>query len=235
MTLSIPTYFNGISAIFCMILGIFFGIYFFYLYSKKKKSLMPWIAITAIGMGFLYFGPAASFISLLITGTNLSTNLYGWFSYTSAGIAGFTGMYAGFSIFNPERKKLIMWIYGVLGIVLLISLYAFPSVMFESFPPNPGELRDISLQNVVLVIIAFEILSFVFIQGVGFLRLYRRIKDKGEKKHSLMLGIGWIIFAIAGTIDAMVPGTIIHFIVIARILMATAFILIYLGFAPPKA
>ena len=234
MVVSVATYLNGISALVCWGLGVFFGFYFLYLYSKMKKPLMPWIAITAFGGGFLYFGPVASFFSLIFTGNNLTPILYGWFSYTTPAIDTFTGMYAGFSIFNPERKKLIMWIYGILGIVLLISLYAFPSVMIESFPPNPGELLDINLRNVVLVIIAIDILSFVFILSVGFFKLSRKIKKPDEKRHALMLGIGWILFAIAGTIDAMVPVIYIHWIVFARVLMSIASITIFTGFSPPK-
>lgn len=200
-----------------------------------KKPLMPWIAITAFGGGFLYLGPTSSFISILLTGSNLSPTLYGLLSYTTPSIATFTGMYAGFSIFNPNRKKLVAIIYAIAGVVYLLSLYLFPTLMIYAKPPAPGELLDITLENVVLVLTGFFIISLLVILSIGFFKLSRRIKDPEEKKHSLMLGIGWILFAIAATTDAIVPVGLIHLIVIARVLMAISLFLIFTGFAPPKS
>lgn len=232
MVLSTSTYLNGFSAIVCMSIGIIYGIYFIYLYMHMKKSSMSWIIITSFAAGFLYFGNVVSFFSLILTGNNLTATLYGLFSYTSVAILAFTGIYTCISIPNAERKTLVLLLYGIIGVVYLISLYVFPNRMISGNNPAAGELLVISLNSLASDILkiytgTFFLLSFNFIW-------FSRKEESEKKKHMLMLGFGWFLLMIAYLLEIFFAESNYDLIVIDRIVMAISFVLMFTGFSPPK-
>lgn len=215
-------------------LGMGFGTWFLVLYRQQRKPLMPFIAVTAFTGAGIYLGPGISFLSLLVTGENISGLLYAYLSYTSPPVATVCGIYVGFSIFDPDHKNQVTGLYSVIAAVFLGLLFALPDAMIEVSTGSPGELLDVTMQSVALVLMGFFIFSLIFLLGGGFYRLSRKMTGTTERKHAQFLTAGWILFAVAGIMDAMVPPTLFQLMVVARGMMAVAFVLIFRGFSPPK-
>ncbi|MHA1730721.1 MAG: hypothetical protein ACTSU5_02205 [Promethearchaeota archaeon] len=234
MSLPLTTILNGSSALACVTVGFAFGAWFVVLYARQKKPLMPLVAVTAFAAGCIFLGPAVSFLHLAATGRNISSNLYGLLSYTSPPIATTCSMYVGFAVFSPERKGLVLKVYAAISVVYEVILYAFTSQMVAAVSVGEGELLDVSLQSAILVLIAFFILSLVFILARGFYKLHGRLPEGPDRRHAAYLTIGWVLFAVAGTMDAIVPAEFIHLIVVARGMMIVGYSLVFLGFSPPR-
>lgn len=233
MPLQLSAILNGVSALACLVVGVAFGIRFVLLYSEHRKPLMPFIALTATTAGLLFLGTVTSFFSLVFTGANIDPQLYGVLSYVSAPISATSALYVGYSIFDPDHKRLVLYLYGAVSVVCEVALLGFPDMMVSGSTPGPGELTDVSLESLVLGIIGFFIVSLLFILPRGFLVLRKKLEG-AERQHATYLVFGWVTFAIAAVLDAMVPTVYVQLIVVARVLMVVGFTLIFTGFAPPK-
>lgn len=234
MALSPLSYLNGISGTIILLIGFFYGISFLVLYQKKKKSLLPIVSLLGFCAGLIFLGTTANFFTLLLTGENLSVNTYGLLSYTIIPVSTLIALYLGFHIFNPERKKIVTIVYSILLIIYWICLFFFTDAMFIENIHTESELLDISLNSVVLYLTLFYILSLLFVLSANFFILSGKMKradpDSTAVKYLYFLGVGWALFASSSILDAIAPPTNAILIVLARILMITAYILIFQGF-----
>jgi hypothetical protein len=223
-------YFNGISGVINVLLGISTGFYFLFKYAKTKKGLLPLVGLLMICLGSFYLGPTTSFIYLLF-GSNIPGTTYAYLSYSSTPMAMILAMILGFNIFKNEWRFQTLWGTVPIAIAYWIFFYAFPDISFLS-TENPGELVDISFIGVLLVLNAIYILGAVGVLGGGFLVLSYRIRGTPEFKKAIALGIGWVFFGVSGALDALLSEQIPIMIAPARALMLAAYILIFLGFRP---
>jgi hypothetical protein len=235
--MEILDYFNGITAIINVLLGLSTGLYFFAKYGQTKKALLPLVGFMMILLGSFYLGPATSFVHLIF-GANIQGNAYAYLSYTSTPLAMAFAMILGFNIFKNEWRYKTLWFTIPIGIAYWVLLYVFPDISFsialsDPLAPEFTELlQDISFDGILLGINAAYILGAVAVLGGGFLALTSKIRGSPELKKALALGIGWILFGLSGAIDALLSERIPFMIAPARAMMLTAYILIYLGFRP---
>ena len=230
MALPLETYLNGISAFCVLITGFYFGIRFILHYIKLKKSLLPLIAGMGFGMGLLYLGPTTAFFYLLFMNGNISGILYLFLSYFTLPLTLTLAMYLGFDIFKPSWKKAIMIIFGIFTVIWWLSFIFLPDMVFEPTSPIGGELIDVSfVLPIGLPMIGLSLLSVLLILGGGFLSIAKKIEDKEKRKKSIFLGIGWSLFTIAGILDTFIAPDLVA---LARLVMLTGYILIFLGFSP---
>ncbi len=227
MVLPLSTYLNGISACAVAIVAGYMGVSFLLKYHREHKNLMPYVSILGFSFVGLYLGPLVTFWSLVFTGQNIDTLLYGQLSYVTAPIAILNGMWLGFSIFNPEKRKIAMYVFSIAAIVFYIALFGFPGDMMVSDAPAEGQMLDISLKSVVLVLLLFDIISVVLILDRGFYKLSRQITGV-DRKRAINLFWGFIFFAIAGSLETVIAT---DFVVIARIIMMLFIVFVYMGFS----
>lgn len=231
MDLAVTTYLNGISACVVFALGLLVAVRFSLLYADRKKSLMPLVILLGISAASFYLGPVVSFFSLLATGVNIPGVLYAWLSYSFVPVAVANAMYFGFTIFKPEWRKPVLWVYAVTGVMYWVALWGFPTLMIEAPAPLPGELVDVSFQSVVLGILVFDILSIVTILAGGFHKLRTRVKSEVERRKASFLCAGWILFGFSAVIEVTAPSQLI---VVARVVMAVAGYCLYMGVLPAR-
>ena len=139
-------------------------------------------------------------------------------------------MYLGAELILPEKKKLIFWIYLVLGIIfeLILFLDLLDSITYE-IPLNPGEdlINDnLVFESIAGILVLVFLLSILIFDGVGF--LVKSIQSTGViKKNFLLLSLGAFIYIIGGILDGLFsPGITLIFI---RSAMALSALLFYLG------
>ncbi len=232
MVLDFSTYLNGISGIAVAIVAGFVGVRFILNYRREHKKLMPYVSIVGFSFVGLYLGPIVTFWSLVFTGVNIDPVLYGQLSYMVAPVAIINAMWLGFSIFNPEKRKLAVEVFLIAGVIFYIAILGFPADMIQpdaaiSVLNAEGRMLDISLKSVVFAILAFDILAVIFILAGGF--YYLRPKISGiDRQRATYLCWGFLCFGIAGLLETAIAT---DYVVIARIIMITFLVLIYLGFS----
>ncbi len=217
---------NGLSALTVLILGIVTFVRVLFKYFHERKNLLPFAGLLGVVVGFFYLGPVTTFFSLLFTQTNIGYTTYGLLSYSHVPFAIMDAMWLGFSIFNPDRKKLAVSLFAASGVVYYIALIGWTGYMFLPGFNLEGEMLDIQLASVVEYMVIGYIACVVFILAVNFYTL--RPKLAGDNRRwATYLTLGFFLFAIAGILDTVLSS---EFIVVVRIIMALAVIYIYKGF-----
>ncbi len=220
------SYLNGLSAIIVLSLGIITFIRIMIKWSHERKKLLPFAGILGIVVGFFYLGPTTTFFSLLFTETNISYNTYRLLSYSHVPFAIMDAMWLGFSIFNPDRRKLAISLFAASGVFYYVALFGWTPDMFLKGVSNDPEMLDIQLASVVEFMVIGYIVSVVLILAINFYKI--RPKLTGDmRRWATYLTIGFFLFAIAGVLDTVLSSEII---VAARIIMALSMIYIYKGF-----
>lgn len=223
---------EGLTASSVILVGIILGLISIFKGRKLKAKLLTVLGLAIFFIGFLYLGPTTDFLTVIITGSNINSviwglGIYGILSYLWIAPALVLAMYIGGELLTPKRKWIIVIIYLVLGIVFEYFLWFNTSETFV-IDLLPGEIIDSSFVTLypTFLLMAFFILSILIFNGMGF--LIKGIKSTGVlRKKFLLLGIGFIIFSVAGAGDSLVnPGI---GLVIVRLAMISSIILMYLG------
>ncbi|MBY8992516.1 MAG: hypothetical protein KGD58_17355 [Candidatus Lokiarchaeota archaeon] len=224
---------EGLTASSVISVGIILGLISILKARKLKAKLLTVLGLSIFFIGFLYLGPASDFLMVIITGSNLYSEIwglgiYGILSYLWIAPALVLAMYIGGELLIPKRKWILVIFYLVLGIIFEYFLWFHTSETFVIPPPPSGEIIDSSFVTLypTFLLMALFILSILIFHGMGF--LIKAMKSTGVlRKKFLLLGFGFIIFAFAGAGDALVdPGILL---VIVRLAMITSIILMYLG------
>ncbi|MHA1612519.1 MAG: hypothetical protein ACTSYU_10745, partial [Promethearchaeota archaeon] len=120
------------------------------------------------------------------------------------------------------------------SIVFWILMFGFTDQQFTTEPVGADELLDVSHSGGALVIVAITLLSVLILDSGGFFMLARKLKKKDfpkkDVRKSAMIGLGWFIFVVVGTMDSLIPPQSVGFVITIRVIMLVAFNLIYLGF-----
>ncbi len=231
--MNVFSYLNGISALTVLVLGIITFIRVMIKYLHEGKKLLPYAGILGVVVGFFYFGPTITFLSLIFTQTNITNTTYGLLSYSHVPFAIMDAMWLGFSIFNPDRRKLAVSLFAASGVVYYISLFGWTDMMFTyglgydlaCVPPN-CEMLDIQLASVIEFMVIGYIACVVIILAINFYKIRPKLTSD-MRRWATYLTVGFSLFAIAGILDTVLSG---EFIVLARVIMAFAVIYIYKGF-----
>jgi len=224
---------EGLTAASVISVGIILGLISIFKARKLKAKLLTVLGLAIFFIGFLYLGPATDFLMVIITGSNVNSEIwglgiYGILSYLWIAPALVCAMYIGGELLIPKRKWILVIIYLVLGVVFEYFLWFQTDKTFNIPPPPLGEIIDSSFVTLypTFLLMALFIVSILIFHGMGF--LIKAIKSTGVlRKKFLLLGFGFIVFSIAGAGDALVdPGI---GLVIVRLAMITSIILMYLG------
>ncbi len=229
---SMTFWLEGLTASSVITVGIILGLISIIKGRKLKAKLLTVLGLAIFFIGFLYLGPATDFLTVIITESNITSDIWGYgfygiLSYLWIAPALVLAMYIGGELLIPKKKWIIVIIYLVLGIIFEYFLFFQTDNTFD-IDLVPGEIIDSSFVTLypTFLLMAFFILSILIFHGIGFLT--KAIKSTGVlRKKFLLLGIGFIIFSVAGAGDALVnPGI---GLVIVRLAMISSIILMYLG------
>ncbi len=202
------------------------------LYKAKKYNVRLLIsgALTMIFVGFLWLGPTVDFLSLLITGKNLTPiYIYGLLSYMWVAPAIFCAMYFGAELNFPKKKWYIVGFYTVLAIIFEFFLWFDTANVFNITLNNPGQdVIDARFKRTHInyyIIAFFLVSSFVFVV-IPF--IIKAIKSSGIiRKKFTFLATGYAIFVVAGTVDSLfAPGVVVFS---GRLAMMSFPLWMYLG------
>ncbi len=237
MALDIWAFLIGISETVLVLLGFFYFFKFFRDYAKYKKKLTPLLAILALSLGSMHLGGSVAFFMKLIANQDLTYIAYGFLTFIPLPIGLTLAVFIGSEVFQPKLKWIMVGAHAALGITLLVALIGWPEIQLEELPATPETLVDANVQHIVGTIFTAYLISTVLALGFNFLQIRSKMNDTEiiMKKKSLVLGLGWILWAVAeffakGQFDfipvqmAILPNTVIF----------TALIMIFLGFAPLK-
>ncbi len=223
---------EGLTASSVISVGIILGLISIIKGRKLKAKLLTVLGLAIFFIGFLYLGPTTDFLTVILTGSNITSEfwglgIYGILSYLWIAPALIMAMYIGGELIIPKRKWILVITYMVLGIVFEYFLWFQTDNTFV-IDLVPGEIIDSSFVTLypTFLLMALFILSILIFHGIGF--LIKAIKSTGVlRKKFLLLGIGFIIFSIAGAGDSLVnPGI---GLVIVRTAMISSIVLMYLG------
>jgi hypothetical protein len=140
-------------------------------------------------------------------------------------------MWLGFSIFNPDRKKIVTGIFLLTIIPFYIFLFGFPSTQVVTNTIQPGDMIDIAFSPtipVLLGLMGLYIVAAVFVLGGGFLSLQRRISGV-DRRRAIFVAIGLFCFGAGGSFEVLIAS---DYVVVARILIIIFLIFSYLGYRP---
>ena len=234
VSLTLVGWINGLSASGLVIFGVALGLFVIYKAKKTNAKLLYLVGSTIIFVGLGWLGNLVDFFTILATGSNMSNpEIYiilsmVWFPFTA-----FSAVYVGAKLLIPEKKKFVIPIYVVLGVIFELFLFLDTRGSFELVVPSPrgSELIDESmvLTSPLGIIFIFLILSIVVFWCIGF--FIKALQSSGEiRMNFLIMSIGTLLFAIFGFLDTLgglFPGIIL---VLFRIGILSSMLIIYLGF-----
>ena len=208
------------------------GLFFVYKAKKNDAKLLQYLGFTYFFAGLIYFGDFFDFITILITGTNVdnSTGFIGIINWMWFPGVILCAMYLGADLMVPNKKKLLMIIYLILGIVFeLFLLFDTANSITYTYPSVAGEdlINDNMVEDSIMFFLTlFFLLSIIIFLGFGF--LIKAIQSKGDiRKKFIYLSIGAFVYTIGGIMDGLFsPGIILIFI---RSAMIGSSALFYLG------
>ncbi|MHA1255098.1 MAG: hypothetical protein ACTSPS_05795 [Promethearchaeota archaeon] len=222
-------YLDGITASLILLSATIFGLLSFYHAKKLNARLLSVAGLTMVFVGLLWLGPFVDLISLLTTGKNLSFFMYSILSYMWVVPALICAMYLGSELMMPEKKKVIVGIFIVLGIIFEYFIFFDNANAFTFTLANPGEdtidASFVRTRPAGFLILVFLIFALIFL-GIGFAIKAKQATGDLRKKFAY-LSLGFIIFVVCGALDSIIPtGVAIGF---SRGVMCTFALWMYLG------
>ena len=223
-------YLDGLTATGIILSSVIFGLLSFHSARKLEAKLLAVAGVMMILIGLFWLGPFIDFLSIMVTGKNIHPiQVYGWLSYVWVAPAIIVAMYLGSELLVPEKKKIIIAIYAILGIIFELLIFLDVHGTFTFTLNNPGQdTIDSSFNRTSLtywLIIFFLISTFIFM-GIGFAIKAKQATGEIRKKFTF-LSLGFIVFVVCGAIDSILPlGVAIGF---SRAIMMTFALWMYLG------
>lgn len=237
MALSNLGWIDGITGSAVVILGLVFGVYFFYQGQKKKAKLLKLLAFVVIFAGLLYLGVLLDFASILTTGKNFpnNTNQVPLSSYIWFAPAMILAIYIAVSIQYPEKVWYAVVPYIVLGAIfdiwiLLDPLGSFYSGFYDKSTPRLIDY-NINLSSHAGRYLVIMLLPVILTFGVGL--IYQSSKTTGMlKKKFVFLAMGAFCYGIAGVFEGFAKLGVV--VIIVRTVYLTSLWLMYYGLKPLK-
>jgi len=201
---------NGLSAFGVLLINSINGIYVYYKSKKLDAKLLSYAALVILCMGFLWLAPTIDFLTILITENNLNPYwVYPILSYMWVAPAIIFSMYIGTELLIPDKKRYVLSIYVILGVIFEIVLFLFPAESFIVTIPNPSGSNIIDTSHVygsiTFILIAIFLGSGFVFDGIGFLTKMFKAKEKIVKKKFLYMSIGFILFTLVAVFDSLIP------------------------------
>ncbi|MFX1356497.1 MAG: hypothetical protein ACFFA8_04360 [Promethearchaeota archaeon] len=231
---------SGLSALINVFIGFFFGTIVLIRSIKTRQRLIfnfflcivftlsPWYPS---GFGYLYWS---------ITNNLLPYQVYILLGNLFIPIAILAWINVYMTTYKPERKKIVLLLYGIFSIGFEIYIFSFlffaPGAPIETILGVFTDIHnpiDIDYKGFVLIYLGVSIIT-ACMTGIHF--AIKSIKEKVDKSivwKGRFLFVAFLCFGVAAIFDAIIEMTPLLLLVI-RIILATNTFLFYLGFILPK-
>ena len=218
--LSLNGMLNGLTASLVVVFATVFSIIFMIKAIKMDTKILKYGALMGLFAGLLWIGPMCDFISLFLTDNHIDNSYqqYGILSYMWVAPSLFCSIYVGAEtmITDQKRKKMILIIYGILGVLFEVVLFTTSDSTF-TFMVIEGDLIDAQFVyfSPAFILIAFFLISVVWLGGIGTLR--KAIKSTGNvRKNFLYLSLALNLFVVVAVFDAFLPAGVMGMLYIVR-------------------
>ncbi len=231
MSLSPLDTLNGVFSLIFVAISLLIGFIILSRYFKYKEKIYLLVSITWILISEPWWPSTISFLIALINSVGLSPGIYFLVGNIFIPFAIVMWLLAFTEFLYSEKRKLILSIFAVIGIIFEILFFIF---LFLN-PALIGELNgpvDVNYKSFIMVFLIL-FLSIVVITGFLFANLSLKSKDPEVKLKGKLLIIAYIAFSVGALLDASVPLNELTIIFIRLILIVSA-ICWYGGFILPK-
>ena len=225
---------NGFSASGLVIFGVALGLFIIYKAKKTNAKLLYFVGFTILFLGLGWLGNLVDFIILISTGSNINNpEMYIILSMVWFPLATLSAVYVGSELLMPEKKRYIVIIYVVLGVIFEFFLFLDTRGSFTFVYPSPrgSDLIDESMvfTSPLGIIFLFLSITVIVVWGLGF--SIKAFQSSGTiRKNFLLMSIGSFLFFTFGILDTfggLFPSIIL---VLIRIGILSSFWIIYFGF-----
>jgi len=227
---------NGIVASVCFIFAFILGIGIIYQGRKSGAKLLSYMGVSIFFSAFFWIIACFDFFSILFFGINLTlpTHLMGIITFFFSPLITIISMYIGGELLIPEKKKIILLLFLILGFIFELIIFLNPNDTFYiSIPIISG--TDIIYvyfnSNNFVIILLYFIFSFSGFIFLGFGYFIKSIHSKAViKKKFFFLSLGYFLFLGFPLIRSLIlrVGFIIP-IYYVRIGMVSSFFFFYYG------
>ncbi|MEJ2249521.1 MAG: hypothetical protein P8Y97_07665, partial [Candidatus Lokiarchaeota archaeon] len=210
MNIHINGILNGSSALGVLIINAIIGVYILIKAYKLGAKLLKYAGFMIILIGLLWSGPSVDFLLILFTGTNITpTWIYAIISYIWVAPAILLAILIGSELIAPKRKKIIISLVIIVGIVFEVGLIFFPfdGLSFNYTLPTPlgSNIIDTSLNYDFFTFYALAIILIFVVIFNGFGSIKKALDSTGILKRKFTyLALAFIIFPIAAVFDTLV-------------------------------
>jgi len=236
MSLNQLEFIQGSFTLAFVLISILIGVTFLIKYFRGKVNEFLLVGITWMGIVSPYYPDAINFVLILWTGDQLPIIIYFFLANALIPPIHITWMLAFTNLFYKEHQKLIVILFAILAAVFEILFLAFlftnPSLIGTQVGPFYTDW-----ELFVVVYLVFSIIVFL-VTGLMFAKFYFKSLAKEVNLKGYFLIVAFISFTVGTSLDAFLIGTFIPvsglILAIARIILITASLEFYIGFAMPS-
>ncbi len=204
-------------------MGLFISIWIiglFCIYQSRKTSakLLFQLGLATVSGALIYLGAVIDVLAILLTGNNSPFDpraqipgtfiCWGWvLDWMWVAPAYILGIYVGITLLTPKRKRYIVPVTLVLGVIFEASLFFdYKGSIVDEYPVSPGENvieGTLMVGSLAFIVIFIFTLSFLII---AFGLLIKSIQSTGVlRKKYLIFSLGFFFITIGGLSEQLVP------------------------------
>lgn len=231
MSLSPIDTLNGIFSLIFVAISLFVGFVILSRYFKYKERIYLMVGATWILISEPWWPSSVSFLVALSNGVGIPPQAYFIIGNILVPLAIVFWLLAFTEFLYSEKRKLILSIFAIIGVVFEILFFSF---LFLN-PDLIGDLSgpvNVNYKSFIMVFLIIFLL-IVVITGFLFANLSLKSKDPEVKLKGKLLIIAYISFSVGALLDSSVPFNEATIIIIRLILILSA-ICWYGGFILPK-
>ena len=222
---------NGVFSLIFVAISLFVGFVILSRYFKYKEKIYLMVGLTWLFISEPWWPSSISFLVALSNGVGIPAGLYFLIGNLFVPFAIIMWLLAFTEFLYSEKRKLILSIFAVIGVVFEILFFIF---LFSN-QGLIGELNgpvDVNYKSFIMVFLII-FLAIVVITGFLFANLSLKSKDPEVNLKGKLLIIAYISFSVGALLDASIPFSEATIIIIRLILILSA-ICWYGGFILPK-
>ena len=231
MSLSPIDTLNGIFSLIFVAISLFVGFVILSRYFKYKERIYLMVGATWILISEPWWPSSVSFLVALSNGVGIPPQAYFLIGNILVPLAIVFWLLAFTEFLYSEKRKLILSIFAIIGVVFEILFFSF---LFLN-PDLIGDLSgpvNVNYKSFIMVFLIIFLL-IVVITGFLFANLSLKSKDPEVKLKGKLLIIAYISFSVGALLDSSVPFNEATILIIRLILILSA-ICWYGGFILPK-
>ena len=231
MAIDTLSFINGLFSLMFVIINTIIGLRIAYTHHKVKRPIFLYMGFAWVGMGAPWWSSSVSFLFAVFTGSGLTFVVYVLIFLSFSPFIMIFFALALCELKYPDRKKIALIIFGILGI--FIEIYLFYTI-FLGNPADIGTLHgivDVEYKGLIRYWLIFDVIIVLII---GMLIAHDSlVSDNPEiKLKGRFLLIAFILWGIGAILDGFLQVTV-PVLIFTRILLITSAIMFYFGFIPP--